>query len=354
MRAAVYHGPEDVRIEDVPQRPLGATDVRIGVAACGICGSDLHEYRSGPMLIPEERPHPITGATLPLVMGHEFAGEVIECGADVSGVEPGDRVTVNPILYCGDCRYCDRGAYHLCSSGGFLGLTGRGGFAETAVVSADSVVKLPDGVDYAGGALIEPLSVAVHAIRQSGLQLGDTVAVLGAGPIGLAVVAAARAAGARTIVASEPQPDRRELAVEFGADVAVDPTTDDAVDVVRDHTDGGADVAFEVAGIEATFNQAIRATAKNGTVAAVGIFEDDVTMGARTAIPGERAVVGTLGYEGGPLAALDFKRTLALLERGAFDPSTFVTARIGLDEIVEAGFEALLDGGEHVKVLVEP
>lgn len=354
MRAAVYHGVEDVRIEDVPEPELGPTDVSVAVDACGICGSDLHEYRSGPIFIPEGRPHPLTGTSLPIVMGHEFGGEIVERGPEVTDVEVGDAVTVNPILYCGDCRYCDQGSYHLCSIGGFLGLTDDGGFAETAVVSAESVMSRPDGVGAAGGALVEPLSVAVHAVRQSGLSLGDTVAVFGAGPIGLGLVAAARAAGATTIVVSEPQLERRGRAADVGADATVDPLADDPVDVVRSHTDGGADVAFEAAGIESTFNQAIRATRKDGTIAAVGIYEDDVTMQPTTAIPGERTVVGTLGYQGGPLAAVDFERTLALLERGDFDPETFVTARIGLEDVVGSGFEPLLAGGDHVKILVEP
>lgn len=354
MRAAVYHGRKDIRVEDVSPRGIGTTDVRIDVTACGICGSDLHEYTSGPMFIPSGRKHPVTNDALPLVLGHEFSGVVTECGDGVGDIQPGDTVAVNPVLYCDECRYCAKGAYHLCENSGFIGLATDGGFAEQAIVPAESIVKLPESVDPAAGALVEPLSVAVHAVRQSGLQLGDTVAVFGTGPIGLAVVQAARAAGARRVIVSEPQNERRLLAAEVGADVTINPMDEDAVDIIRSEIGVGADIAFEVAGIEQTFNQAIRSTRKDGTISVVSIFEDEVTMPPQTAIPGERSVVGTLAYHGGPRAKDDFGRTLDLLARGDFTPEAFITDRIPLDDIVERGFVPLTSGDEHVKILVEP
>ena len=355
MRAAVYHGRKDVRIENIPAPSVSSTDVRIRVDACGICGSDIHEYASGPILTPNGRGHPLTGESLPLTLGHEFSGVVTECGESVTGVETGDAVVVNPILYCDECHYCAEGAYHLCELSGFVGLASAGGFAEEVVVSAENVVSLPNSVDAATGALVEPLSVTLHAVRQSGLQLGDTAAVFGAGPIGLGIIRAVRAAGAKTVLVSEPRDERRALAMDLGADVTVDPAAEDAVDVVRSYTDGGGvDVAFEVAGIESTFNQAIRASRKNGTIAVVSIFEDAVTMQPQTAIPGERKVIGTLTYHGGPRASTDFDQAIDMIERGAFDPQAFVTDRIPLDTIVDSGFEPLVSSDEHVKILVEP
>jgi len=192
MRAAVYHGREDVRIEQVEERAIAPGSVRVAVEACGICGSDLHEYAEGPIAIPADHPHPLTGETLPLTMGHEFAGTVVETGGGVDDPEVGDAVVVNPIVACGECRYCTGGRYSLCDSLMNIGIHGGGGgFAERVVVSAENAVALPEGVSFEQGALVEPLSVGLHAVRRSGLAAGDTAAVFGAGPVGLGVLQAA-------------------------------------------------------------------------------------------------------------------------------------------------------------------
>ena len=194
-------------------------------------------------------------------MGHEFSGIVGEVGADVSRIDVGDRVTVEPNIPRDDCLYCEDGKYHLCKNAVAVGFhTGAGGFAENAVVPEQQVHVLPDEVSLEEGALVEPLAVGLHAVRQSGLSVGDTVDVFGCGPIGLTAISAADAAGARRIFASEQNGTRRDVAVELGADVGINPIEEDVVEIIREQTPDGVDIALEFAGISSAFNSAVRST----------------------------------------------------------------------------------------------
>jgi len=325
------------------------------VTAGGICGSDLHEYVAGPHTIPDQEPHPVTGDRLPITMGHEFSGVVEDAGPGVS-MAAGTRVAVNPIVWCGECRYCTEGNYHRCTSGGFVGLSGGGGgFAEKAVVSVEKVVPLPADVSTRAAALAEPFSVGLHAVRQSRLELGDEVAVFGCGPIGLAVSQAARLAGATTVVAVEPRDARRERASECGATVTIDPEGVDPVEQLRETCDGGVDVAYEVAGVERTVTDAVRSTRKGGDVTIVSLFEDETALQLNDVVLGERTISGTLAYLGGPLSDREFGMTLEHVASGALDPESIVTDTVSLADVVDEGFERLLDAtSDQVKILVRP
>ena len=355
MKAARYHGPRDVRVEDVPADTVGPGEVEVEIDACGICGSDLHEYVAGPMTIPGEEPHPVTGERTPITIGHEFGGVVADVGEGVS-IPVGTPVAVNPFISCGECRYCDEGHYQRCVNGGFVGLSGGGGgFAESVVVEAEKVVPLPEGVPTEVAALAEPFAVGLHAIRRSDLKLGDSVAVFGAGPIGLTVVQAAKAAGAGQVIVSEPRRARREQAAECGADVPVDPADEDPVSRIDEEVPGGVDVAVEVAGIGPTVEQSIQGTRRGGNVTVVSLFEEPIELLPTDIVLGELTVTGTAAYLGGPLAGREFGMTLRNFETGAFDPGPLVTSRIGLEDVVADGFEALLaDDSDEVKILVRP
>jgi (R,R)-butanediol dehydrogenase/meso-butanediol dehydrogenase/diacetyl reductase len=356
MRAARYYGQRDIRVEQTTEPPLGDDDVRIDVSACGICGSDLHEYTAGPIFVPEER-HPLSGASVPIQMGHEVGGVVTAVGDDVSGVTPGDAVAIHPTLVCGDCRPCREGAYNRCTSFATIGLSADGGgFAESMVVPAGNVVRLPDGLSASAGAVVEPYSVALRAVRRAELRVGDAVAVFGAGPIGLMIVQAARSAGATTVLVSEPQPSRREVAAAVGASATFDPTATDVVEAITERTDGGVDVAFEGAGVQPTFDAAIRSTKRGGRVTVVSISEGTVEIQPNDIVTAERTVIGTLCYRAGPLADDgEFRMVCDLLADGTLDPDPLVTDRVALDRIVEDGFEPLAtDGTEQIKILVEP
>jgi (R,R)-butanediol dehydrogenase/meso-butanediol dehydrogenase/diacetyl reductase len=357
MRAARYYGAGDVRVESVEERPVPADGVRIAIDACGICGTDVTEYTSGPTAVPDDGPHPVTGETLPVTLGHEFSGRVTEVGASVENVVVGDSVVVNPIVPCRECEYCLHGEYRLCERFANVGLHGNGGgFAERTVVPASNVVRLPESFPAELGPLVEPLSVSLHAVRQSDISAGDRVAVFGAGPIGLGVLQAARAAGAREVFVSEPRAGRRELAGELGADGLIDPTEDDAVSVLRGATGIGVDIAFEAAGIEASVTGAIRSTRKGGRIISIAAAEDIPFQPNDDFVMTERAFEGSFAYSCVPFSERgEFGTVIRMLSDGRLDGEAMVTDRIGLSELVERGLEPLAAGAEdRVKVLVDP
>jgi (R,R)-butanediol dehydrogenase/meso-butanediol dehydrogenase/diacetyl reductase len=351
MKAAVFHGAGDVRVEDVPEPVVRPGTVKIAVSWCGICGTDLHEYHSGPVFVPTE-PHPVTGDTLPVVMGHEFSGTVVEIADDVTGLAVGDRVAVEPVLSCGRCPGCRRGLPNLCRDIGFHGISGGGGgLAERTVVPASAVHVLPPDLDDEQGALVEPMAVGFHAGRVAGLTLGDTVLVLGAGPIGLVTLLVARAAGARRVVVSEVSPARRERAGRLGADAVLDPRRTDVVAEVRRLTgDAGADVALDCAGTAETWDTALAATRVTGTVVSVAVWEKPIETDLNRLVLTEQRVTGSVCYAGD-----DFPTTIALMADGRLPTEHLVTRRIALDDVVAQGFEELLAHRDRqVKILVRP
>ncbi|CTQ33976.1 2,3-butanediol dehydrogenase [Jannaschia rubra] len=349
MKAARWHKARDIRIDDIEEPTPGEGQVKIKVAWTGICGSDLHEYVAGPIFVPVDTPHPVSGEKAPIVMGHEFAGEVVEIGQGVTRVKVGDRVAVEPILACGECDACRHGKYNLCETLGFHGLSGGGGgFAPYTVVGERWVHRLPDGLSMEQGALVEPAAVALHAVRVSKIKAGDTAAVFGAGPIGLLVVEALRAAGASQILVVEPSKERSDKAVDLGATRAIDPTQDDPVETIRSLTDGGVDVAFEVTGVPDVLPQCIEATQYEGETVIVSIWEKDAAFQPNTVVLQERSIKGTIGYRD------VYPATLDLMTRGFFPADKLVTRKIALDDIVEKGFEALVAEKSQIKILVDP
>jgi (R,R)-butanediol dehydrogenase/meso-butanediol dehydrogenase/diacetyl reductase len=277
-------------------------------------------------------------------------------GAVVERVETGDVVAVNPILTCGECRYCLEGKYNMCTDIGTIGLSGGGGgFAEDVVIDESHAVVVPDGFPTEYTALVEPLAVGVHAVRESELQAGDDVAVIGCGPIGLATVLAAQAQGAGRVFASASRDSRRDIAEELGAYEALDPHETDPVEAIRSRTDDGVDVTFEVAGSGSSLDHAVRCTTRDGAITVVALFEETVEFDPNLLVHGERTVDGVFAYESGPLGHRDYRRVIRLIDTGRMDPEPLITGRIGLDDIVSEGFERLTDRTSgHVKILVEP
>lgn len=349
MRAATYRGNREVRVEEIPEPELEADQVMIDIAACGICGSDLHEYTEGPRAVPVDEPGPHT-------IGHEFGGEVIETGSAVEHLSAGDVVAVNPRDPCRACRYCREGVYTLCTAADALGYAGRrGGFAERLAVNADRAVRLPGELDPTLAALIEPFAVGLHAVRITELDPGDPVAVYGTGPIGLTVVQAARAAGANPIYAVEPQETRRGIAAETGADVTIDPGVMDPANAISDHTDGGADVAFEVAGLEETVRQAAASTKRGGHVTVVSLFHDEIAWNPHQLVGHQRSMLGSCACDCGPGGGVEFNVLPGMFADDTLDAEALVSSRIPLEDITVNGFEALLDEErDEVKILVEP
>lgn len=349
MRAVVFHGRGDIRIEDVaiPAGP-GPGQVLVAPLWCGICGTDLHEYTTGPIVTPTV-PHPLTGVTIPQTLGHELSATVIEVGADVTAVRPGDRVSVMPLIFCGRCDLCRRGLNHLCRTMACTGLSApTGGLAELALVEAYQVAPLPDGVTDVQGAVVEPAAVALYGVERGRMAAGDRVLVTGAGPIGSLAALAALALGAGEVYIAEPNPARARAAHGLGVAAVLPEVGADLVTRLADLTHGhGIDIAIECAGKEAALNACIDALKPRGTVVQVALH-----VASATVLP-ERWAIKDLTIEGTwCYRVTDWPRVLRLIATGRFPVERVVTAQLPLDRVVQDGFDRLVDPhGDQVKVL---
>jgi (R,R)-butanediol dehydrogenase/meso-butanediol dehydrogenase/diacetyl reductase len=343
MLAVRWHARGDVRVEEVPAPlPPGPGEVQLQVRWCGICGTDLEEWLSGPVFIPAAVPHPVTGARAPLVLGHEFAGVVAAAGDGVTGLVPGQRVAVDTIVSCGSCHWCRRGEVTRCPALGALGLHGDGGLAELCNAPARMCLPVPDTVADDEAALAEPLAVAVRALRRGGLRPGERVAVVGAGAVGLLAVQAAAAFGAGSVTVAEPLPERRALALRLGADRAVRP--DEAAGLE-------ADVAVECAGSPGAVQIAVQALRSGGRAVLLGIVTDAAPIAPMDLVRGEKSLIGSLSH----IWDEDFAVALRLLGRGAVRAAPLITDRIPLSAAVSGGLTLLRDEpGRHLKILVRP
>jgi (R,R)-butanediol dehydrogenase/meso-butanediol dehydrogenase/diacetyl reductase len=351
MKAARFYGPGDIRIDDIPEPQTRPGTVKVQVEWCGICGTDLHEYLEGPIFAPAAgAPHPLTGESVPITLGHEFAGVVVEVGQSADDVRVGDRVVVEPYIVCGRCDPCQQGKYNVCQSLGFVGLSGHGGgFSQFVVAERRWIHPLGElGTDV--GALVEPLAVAYHAVRLSGARPGHSALVFGAGPIGLVTTAALRAAGVEQIIVVEPAQLRKVKATVAGADHVIDPSRTDVGTAVMELTKGrGADISFECAGIDAVLKSAILSTRAGGTCVNVAIWGHEASVAMNDLVFHEINLLGSLAY------ANDHPATIAMIASGKVDPFQFITGRIGLDDIVTGGFDELINNKEeNVKILVHP
>ncbi|NBJ68211.1 MULTISPECIES: 2,3-butanediol dehydrogenase [Clostridia] len=344
MKAAVWYGKKDIRVEERELKPLKDDEVKVKVAWAGLCGSDLHEYQEGPVFIPTEKEDDLAGGIAPLTMGHEFAGIVEEVGAKVTNFKPGDRVAVNPTITHG-IKSEDLDPYDGFS---FVGLHRDGGFASFANVPKNNVYLLPQSLTLQDGALVEPTAVAVQAVKEAGLQFGDTVAVFGAGPIGLLTILAARAAGASKIIALDLSETRLEKAKEVGATHLINSGKTDPVKAVFDIVPEGVNAAFEVAGVEVTFEQAIEVTTPRGMMVVVSIFANAIKWNPLQLIGKGVKITSSIAY-----TPTSFQQTIDLMASGQLKPQSIITGQIQLDDIVEKGFELLSTDKSQAKILIE-
>ena len=353
MKAARWHGRRDVRVEEIPEPPVRPGCVKIKVRWCGICGSDLHEYLDGPISIPVEEPHPLSGEKAPVVMGHELSGVVTEVGEGVSRLKVGDRVVTQATVACLECPACRSGHYNLCETLGIHGICGSGGgFAEYTVFPEQFTHKVPNPLDDEKAALVEPIAVGFHSLLVGGFQPGMTAVVMGAGPIGLGVIESLRAAGARKIIAVVRKSIRQEYALRSGADVLLDPTEVDVGAEVRRLTMGaGADVAFETFGAEVGVRLGLASLKATGKLVILSLWSEPTPIQLMDLVLGEKTVVGSIIYSGN-----DFDSVIQLLSDGRIPAEGYITKRIALDDVVAEGFETLSgpEKKQHVKIIVTP
>lgn len=314
-----------------------SNQVVVKIVSSAICGSDLHIFKGK---------HP--SAPLPVTIGHEFAGEVVAIGSEVSKAKIGDRVTVEPVIVCGKCTACLEGNYGYCENISFTYRNGQGAMANYITIEEQYLYKLPDYLSYDAGALIEPLSVATHAVRRADIKMSEKVLVIGAGAIGLLVAALCRKRGATEVVVVDFSENRLEMALELGATMTVNPSEKDLVEVVSKLTNGiGMDKTFECVGLEQTFNQAMMTLRKNGLATIIGIFENkDITIPATRFITHEIKVQGSQGY------CWDFPIALEMAKE--IDLDILVTHRFELQELQKALEISLDKNSGSVKVIVNP
>jgi L-iditol 2-dehydrogenase len=333
-------GPGNVEIRDVPEPVPGDNQVKLEVAYCGICGTDLHVQRDTFRNFP------------PVILGHEFCGRVVERGRGVSTVREGDRFTVlgASTVTCGHCVYCRQGEFMFCPERRGMGHGVNGAFAPYVVARPDQLFKLPDDLPDDQAAVCEPFAAAVHAVcEMTQLRLGDVAVVSGSGPIGLLCLKLLVAQGVKTIVfGTSRDKSRLEKAGHMGAALAIDVTLEDPIEVVRSETDGfGADVVFECAGVATSARTCLEAARPLGSFTQVGHFGGNVELNFDKVAFKQLRVNGSVGY-----TAATWTRTLKMLSAHKIHLGDMISHRLPLDKW-ETGFAACEDKSA-LKVLLNP
>ena len=350
MRAAVYHGARDVRIEDRPRPKPGAGELLVRVALCGICGTDAGEYTHGPRLFPLTTRHAASGHLGPMTMGHEFVGTVEETGVDVDQDWLGRRIASGAGVSCGSCAWCSVGRTNLCASYWTVGLNADGGLAEYVCVPAVTCAVIPDECKDEAAALAQPLAVGLHAARRADVQPSDAVVLIGAGAIGSFVVAALGASKPRAIIAIDVDPSRLASARDLGATLVVNARTSDVKQVVADLTDGrGADVVIEATGAPGGAQRAVDLTARGGRMVQLGLppEPEPVNLAAMTLCEID------IRTSAAHVCAEDLPAALDLLNTRDIAPM-LLDRVVPLERVVVDGLEAMLDGTAQGKILVDP
>lgn len=343
MKALVLKEYRKFAVEEFPEPSLQPNEVLVRVRACGICGSDVHGMDGS------------TGRRIPpIVMGHEAAGVIAEIGSDVTGWSKGDRVTFDSTVSCGECWYCRRGRINLCENRRVLGVScgeyrRHGAFAEFVAVPQHILYRLPESISFEQAAMVEAVSVAVHAVERTPLALSASVAVIGAGMIGLLVVQALRARGCGEIIAIDLDEGKLKLARKFGATSTLQAGASDLQEKIRALTSGrGVDAAFEVVGLPASVATAIASVRKGGSITLVGNLKPQVELPLQAVVTRELTLIGTCASAGEYPACLD------LIASGKINVTDFISATAPLEEGVK-WFERLYAGEKGLmKVLLKP
>jgi len=340
--AAVLHGPRELRIEEVEKPKVTPGKVLVEVKACGVCMTDLHMYMW-------EFP-----VKTPVILGHEFSGVIAELGDNAAEFEVGDRVAVDPALSCGVCEACVSGRNNLCERltaiGGAGNVIVNGAFAEYTMVPKEAIGKIPAELSFDEGAFVEPLGCCIHGVDVSRAGIGDVVALIGAGPIGLLLLQLIKLVGASQILVVDMKGERLQLAATLGADVVVNPSKGDPVGRLRELTHGkGADVVIEAVGSPITVKQAVQMVKKGGRVVIFGVapVESRVDISPFDTYFREIEIVGSYA-----ITREAFWRSISMLRSGRIKIEPLITERFKLSELAKA-FN-LMEKKEGLKKLIYP
>jgi L-iditol 2-dehydrogenase len=343
MKALLLKKYMELELTDMPQPEIGPNDVLVRVKACGICGSDVHGLDGS------------TGRRIPpIVMGHEAAGVITEAGRDVKAWKPGDRVTFDSTVSCGRCHFCRRGEINLCDNRQVLGVScgdyrRHGAFAEYVAVPENILYRLPDSLPFEHAAMIEAVSIAVHAVNLTPRSLGDTAVVVGSGMIGQLTIQAAKVAGFSRVFAVDIDDAKLERARALGADEVFNSTTGDPAVEIAARTDGrGADAALEAVGATDPIRTAISCVRKGGTVTLIGNISPKIELSLQPVVTRQIRLQGSCASSG------EYPACIELLSSGAIRVDSMISARTGLDDA--AGWFSRLYAHEPklMKVIVQP
>ncbi len=327
MKAAMFKGIEDIEIveRDIPR--IGSDELLIRVRACGICGSDIHTYLGE-----------TTYARIPVILGHEFSGEVVEIGEGVENFKIGDRITIEPNVECGECHFCRKGKIRLCPNNDPYGVRRDGGFAEYCAVRADRAYHIPDDLSYEEAAFSEPISAIVHGIELADIAPADSVAVIGGGPAGFGYIQLAKAVGASPVILITRSHWKYDLARSLGADFVIDPSRGEVKEQILQITNGlGVEVAIEAVGSGETVRQAVDITSDGGKIIIYGVADerDEVKLSPFEILTRELTIAGSW------LTPFCFERGISLLSQRTIKVAPLITHRYPLDEI-EEGFRTAI------------
>ncbi len=348
MNALVLHAVGDARLEQIPKPEPTPGEVLVRVGFCGVCGSDI------PRTFVKGTYH------FPTVCGHEFAGTVEACGAEIEDYKPGDRVVVFPLLWCGKCDSCELGNYVQCSDYDYYGSRRDGAFAEYVAVPPQNLVPVPDGVSMEAASMAEPAAVALHAVKRAGGNLvGESVVIFGAGPIGLMAAQWARMMGAKQVIIFDLIPEKLAMANKLGFDLAFNARDGDPVEKVNSLTGGkGAEVCIEAAGVPITLTQAIAAARVNGRVVNMGNPSADVTLPAALISQVMRRELTIFGTWNSAFSAAgnndDWRAVLDAVAAGAIDLDSLVSHRTPLADSMESLIMMRDQSEFFAKVLIQP
>ncbi len=350
MKAMVYHGNRDVRLGDVEEPRPRPGEAKLRIDYCGICATDIEEYIYGPAFISHDEPNPLTGKKTPRIIGHELTGTVVETGAGVRNVQPGDRAVINGTLTCGGCWWCLRGEASQCPSMTAVGFGKDGGLAEYIVWPAAQVVTLPANVTSREAGLVEPAAVGHHAAIRGRVKPGETVAVVGVGPVGMLAMQAARTMGARVFAV-----DKREmslnLALELGAGGAVNADEGDPGKALRNLNGGrGPDVIIDAAGGPGSTQQSVEWVRNGGRVVLVAIHTSKPEFDFVNVVAKEVEIIGSLGY-----LQHDVEDVVRHISSGTMVTEPLISDVIGLDQVIDVGYAKMMsDAKDFFRILVSP
>jgi len=350
MEALVFYDKGDIRYEkNWPNPPKPDPGfVTVEVAWCGICGSDLEDYEVGAVM-PTKAPHPVSGKITPLVLGHEYSGVVKELGKGVTNVKVGDRVAIECVRSCGTCYWCKRQQFAACDKMVSVGQQDNGGMAEYLNIEAENCIPIPDSMSLEEAALAEPLAVMVRAMRKARLTVGETVAVVGAGPIGLAAIAAARACGAYRVIAIAHGGRRADVAKQVGAHYVLNSRDEGWKQRYYELTDGmGAQVVFDTGGNVNSVRLSLEITRRLGRCVFGSVMDMDVPLPGLDILLNEKEIIGTVAHSYNE----EFLWAVQYMADGRIDLKPMITRYVHVSNALEDGIHALQKDRNQIKILV--